>query len=91
MATTTDKELQELKEEFATLREELAGIGKTVSSLAHSAGDEGRERLHAAAERSRQHARETWGAFEQEIGERPMTSIAVALGIGFILGKLLDR
>lgn len=91
MATNAEKELQELKQEFATLREELAGIGKTVSNLAHSAADEGRDRVRSAAERSRQQARETWGAFEHEIEERPMTSIAVALGIGFILGKLLDR
>lgn len=91
MATNTEKELQELREEFAALKDELAGIGKTVSSIAHSATDEGRDRLRAAADHSRDQVRQTWGAFEQEVEERPMTSIAVALGIGFILGKLLDR
>lgn len=91
MATSTDKELQELKDEFKQLKEELSAIGKTVRQLAHSATDEGRERLRSAAEQTRQQARETWGAFEHEIEQRPMTSIAVALGIGFILGKLLDR
>lgn len=91
MATNADKELQELRDEFAELKKELSGIGKTVSQLAHSVTDEGRDRLRAAADRSRDQVRETWGAFEHEIEERPMTSIAVALGIGFILGKLLDR
>lgn len=91
MATTTDKELQELKDEFATLKSELADIGDTVSRLARSATDEGRERVRRAADQSRQHARETWGAVEREVEERPMTSLAAALGIGFILGKLLDR
>ena len=42
MATTTDKELQELKDEFATLKSELSEIGDTVSRLARSATDEGR-------------------------------------------------
>lgn len=91
MASATDKELQELRDEFAALKSELSGIGKTVSQLARAATDEGRDRVRAAAEHSREQARQTWGAFEKEVEERPMTSIAVALGIGFILGKLLDR
>lgn len=91
MATNTEKELQELKDEFSALKDELAGIGKTVSSLAHSVTEDGRGRVRDAAQRSRQQARETWGAFEHEVEERPMTSMAVALGIGFILGKLLNR
>ena len=91
MATATEKELQELKAEFATLKEELASIGDTVGRIAHSATDEGRERVCSAASRSREQARETLSAFEKEVEERPMTSIAAALGIGFILGKLLDR
>lgn len=91
MATNAEKELQELKKEFAALKKELSGIGKTVSQLSHSAADEGRERLRDVADHSRQQARQKWDAFEHEIEERPMTSVAVALGIGFILGRLLDR
>lgn len=91
MAANTEKELQELRDEFKQLKDELSGIGSTVRQLAHSASDEGRDRLRSAADQTRQQARETWSSFEQEIEERPMTSIAVALGIGFILGKLLDR
>lgn len=91
MATATEKELQELKAEFATLKDELANIGETVGRIAHSARDEGEQRIRSAASRSREQAKETLGAFEKEIEERPMTSIATALGIGFILGKLLDR
>lgn len=91
MASATDKELQELREEFSALKSELSEIGKTVSQLARTATDEGRDRIRAAADQSREQARQTWGAFEKEVEERPMTSIAAALGIGFILGKLLDR
>lgn len=91
MATATEKELQELKDEFSALKSELSEIGNTVSQLAKAVTDEGRDRIRAAADQSRKQARETWGAMEKEVEERPMTSIAVALGIGFILGKLLDR
>ncbi len=91
MATATEKELQELKKEFAALQGELSEIGKTVSQLARTATDEGRDRIRAAADQGREQARQTWSAFEKEVEERPMTSLAAALGIGFILGKLLDR
>lgn len=91
MATATDKELKELKDEFSALKSELSKISKTVSHLAKTATDEGHGRIRAAADQSREQARQTWGEFEKEIEERPMTSIAVALGIGLILGKLLGR
>lgn len=91
MATATDKELKELKEEFSALKSELSKISKTVSHLAKSATDEGRSRIRATADQSREQVRETWGAFEKEVEERPMTSIALALGVGFILGKVLGR
>lgn len=91
MATATDKELQELRAEFSALKSELSDMGKTLSELAKSAADESRGRIRSAADQSRQQARETWGAFENEVEERPMTSLAIALGVGFILGKLLDR
>lgn len=92
MATTTsEKELEELKKELTNLRKDMSEIGKTVSKFARSATEEGRERVRSAADQSREQARETWGAFEKEVSDRPMTSLAAAMGIGFILGKLLSR
>jgi len=91
MATATDKELQQLKDDFSSLKDELAAIGETVGRIASNASEDGQQRVHEAAHRTRQHAQQTWGAFEREVEERPMTSIAAALGIGFILGRLLDR
>jgi len=91
MSTATDKELQQLREEFSNLKGELAAIGETVGRIASSATEEGQNRVKSAAGRTRQQAQAGWGAFEQEVEERPMTSIAAALGIGFILGRLLDR
>ncbi|WP_376696243.1 ElaB/YgaM/YqjD family protein [Wenzhouxiangella sp. EGI_FJ10305] len=91
MATAMDKELEELKAEYSALKKELSDMSKTVSRLAQSATDEGRDRIRAAADQSREQVHQSWSAFEKEVEERPMTSIAAALGIGFILGKLLSR
>lgn len=102
MTTATDKELKELREEFASLKSDVSEIGNSISKLAkdtasqgshkiRDAAEEGRERLSNAAHRSGQQVRRGWDSFESEIEDRPMTSLAVALGLGFILGKLLDR
>jgi len=91
MATATDKEIQELRSELAELKDEFAEIGQTMRRIANSAKDEGKERLRSVADRSRDQASQTWGAFEKEVEERPMTSLAAAFGIGLLLGKLLDR
>ena len=91
MATATEKELQQLKAEFASLKEELANIGDTVGRIASSATESGQERVRSAAKKTQRQAQDRWQALESEIEERPMTSVAAALGIGFLLGRLLDR
>jgi ElaB/YqjD/DUF883 family membrane-anchored ribosome-binding protein len=91
MATNPQVELEELKQEFARLRADMSELTETLKRLARSTAEEGRERLRSTAEQSREHARQRWDSIEREIEQRPMTSVAIALGIGFILGKLLDR
>lgn len=91
MSTATEKDLKELRNEYASLKSDLAEMKETISKLASDGIIEGRERVRDTARQSRDRARETLGAFENEIEERPITSLAVALGAGFILGKLLSR
>ena len=91
MSTATDKDVQELKREYASLKSDLAKMSESLSSLARDGMAEGREKVRGAARHSREQAREAWGAIESEVEERPITSLAVALGVGFVLGKLLSR
>lgn len=91
MATSSDKNVEDLKAEFDTLRSDVARLTDTVKKMSGNTTAEGRERIRQAAEHSREQFRETAGAVETEIGERPFTSVAAAFGVGFILGKLLDR
>lgn len=90
MATNTN-EMQELKAELASLRSDMTDIGDTLAKLARSSASEGREKVKDAADYSRNQAKQAVGAFEKEVEERPMTSLAVALGLGFMLGKLIHR
>lgn len=90
MGTNTN-DIQELKAELASLRSDMADIGDTLAKLARSTANEGREKVKDAANYSKDQASQTLGAFQKEVEERPMTSLALALGIGFVLGKLMDR
>lgn len=91
MATATEKDLEELKSQYASLKSDLAEMSKAVSTLTRDGVAEGRKRVRGAADQGREQARETWGVVEHEIEERPITSLAVALGVGFVLGKLMAR
>ena len=91
MATNVEKDVEDLRNEFAELKSDVSKLTETLKKLYGDTAEEGRARARRAAERSRERARETYGAFEEEIGERPLTTIAAAFGIGFVIGKLLDR
>lgn len=91
MATTPEQELQELKSELAGLKTDMQQIAETMAKLARATAEQGRERIMSATEHSRRQAKEALGVLEKEVEERPMTSLAIALGVGFVLGKLFDR
>lgn len=91
MTTTTEKDLEELRKEYASLKSDFAQMSETISNLASDGVAEGRRQVRTAARESRERGREAVSAVEHEIEERPMTSLAVALGVGFVLGKLLSR
>lgn len=91
MTSNVEKDVEELKSEFSELKADMAKLADTLKKLYGDSADQGRERVKAAADRTGAQAREAAGAFEAEIGERPLTSVAVAFSIGFVLGKLFDR
>lgn len=91
MATNTDKDLKELRSELATLRSDFSEISKTLKRISGERYAEGRDKVNQGIERGRQQARDSLGEFEREIEARPLTSVAAAFGVGFVLGKLLDR
>ncbi len=91
MATATEKDLEELKSQYASLKSDLAEMSKSLSTLTRDGVAEGRKQVSEVADQAREQANETWGVLEKEIEERPITSLAVALGIGFVIGKLIAR
>ncbi len=82
---------EELKAEFASLREDISKITETLRRLSGEQVKDGRERTRQAASRTRERVHQAVGSVEGEIQQYPLTSLAAAFGVGFIVGKLLDR
>jgi ElaB/YqjD/DUF883 family membrane-anchored ribosome-binding protein len=87
----SDNTSDELKAEFASLREDISRITETLQRLSGEQVEEGRKRTRQAADRTRERVNRTVNTVEGEIQHYPLTSLATAFGVGFIVGKLLDR
>jgi len=96
------KELEQLKTDINKLRADLSTIGEgvrkmgteavgatqaKVKSVAQDALDEFQNKLNEAKSQGQKVVHD----LEREIKEKPLTSLAVAFGVGFLLSKLLDR
>ena len=79
------------RRDFAALRKDMAAL---MSSMGDAASTQ-KQRAYAAAGETAEKLKKRGAAavhsVEGEIEARPLTSVAVAFGVGFVLGKLLDR
>jgi ElaB/YqjD/DUF883 family membrane-anchored ribosome-binding protein len=95
------KELKALREDFVTLKTDLAdlaevlrdkGVGR-AEGLRTSIEDElkdSRESLRRKLSAAKTSGRKRLDELEEEVGDHPFGALALAFGIGFILGKILD-
>ena len=82
---------QDLREEVAQLRADVASLTDTLRGMARESGDAVRDRARDGVERLESQSREQAERAGQAIEERPFTSVVSAFGIGIILGILMDR
>ena len=81
-------EMEKLRADIATLRDDVARLVKTLASEAKGDASEEVRRLYAKlSEESGRSAK----ALAHEVEERPLTALLLAFGIGFIGGTLLRR
>ena len=84
MATTPEQDIQTLKTDFRDLRKDIGELSTAIKNLAIDETRLGYEKL-------KQTTGKTIRQVEHEIEERPFVSVGVAMGVGFIIGVLLDR
>lgn len=85
------KSEQDLQAQLNALRTDLAEITKTVRNISADYAHQGQDRLRDTAQRAQQQFKDSLGTVQEEIEHRPFSSVAVAFGIGLIIGRLLHR
>ena len=101
-ASTEELTTQDLKDQIVKLSDDLASLTEIVGGLgeqsARQARDTIRARGAAAAERGQQElehmqraAQRAQGDVDEMIAQRPMMSVGLALGLGFLFGTMTGR
>ena len=102
MAAERELELDALRQDVARLREDLAKLAESTREIARGRAESLRSRLEDNAHHLRQEAervleegrhRGQYAAeyLEKTLGERPVTSLLTAFGLGLVLGVFINR
>ena len=86
-----EAEMAAVRNDLAALREDLAAIARTAASVATEQKDRATEALRDKAEELTEKGEEFVHHIGQEVEARPFAAVAIAFGLGFVVGKLLDR
>jgi ElaB/YqjD/DUF883 family membrane-anchored ribosome-binding protein len=90
-----EADIRQLRADIAKLTEQLATTGEHSYSTARRAAKEGVEQLRAQGEAAmeglRSNARDVEEQVLATVREKPITSLAVAAGIGYLLALLSRR
>jgi ElaB/YqjD/DUF883 family membrane-anchored ribosome-binding protein len=88
-------ELAKLSADFATLARDLRSLGLAAAGTAQRAADTEGERVRTAMDEAisdlRRHGEETLRGAKASIEQKPLFAVLIALALGFILGRALDR
>lgn len=94
-SSTLRDDLERLREDIASLKTTLAGLGKRGAAEARAAADAKLDELHDELERLAgdlpRRGQDTIAGIEQRVRDHPVASLLTAFGIGMILSRLLDR
>ncbi|MDT0634692.1 hypothetical protein [Spectribacter hydrogenoxidans] len=91
MAAQNSDEVQALKDDLQTLRQDFSQLTESLKNNLRDELGAGADAARASAAQFQDRAREATRGLEAEVAARPLTSVAAAFGVGFLLGKLLDR
>lgn len=83
-------EMDQLKSDFNRLKEDFRKILDDSLSVARAGTGSAKDSLSSQFGSVQDRGQEAVQSVEQMIQDRPLTSLAVAVGVGFLLGKLLD-
>lgn len=92
MAQTTTSKTTDFNRAFGDAKKQASGVAEAVGDAAQEVYGQARESAADVADTAQAAARKTVGSFEQAIRNtietQPYTAAAIALGIGWLLGRM---
>lgn len=82
---------QSVDEDLAALRADLKALKESIADLAKDKSDEVRAKLSETADRAVASGKQSAETMQETVRERPITSVAIAFGVGMLIAHLLDR
>ena len=90
-----ESDVAELRAEIASLTRQIAALGEKSMNTARRAATEGVEQLRSQGEAKLAELRGSAGDFEsrleETVREKPVTSLAIAAGVGFLFALMARR
>jgi ElaB/YqjD/DUF883 family membrane-anchored ribosome-binding protein len=94
-AQTLDSDIRQLKEDIAQLAKQISAVGEHSYGAARRAAAEGADRLRTQSGQALETARSSAEDFQEQLSatvrEKPITALAVAAGIGYLIALLSRR
>lgn len=92
MAQTTSNKSTDFNRAFGDAKKQASGVADAVGDAAEDVYSQARESAAEVAGTAQTAARQAFGSFEQAIRNtietQPYTAAAIALGIGWLLGRM---
>ena len=97
-----EQEVESLKTAFKQVQADLAELTKLIGELTAQRAKEGfaevreasehvQEKLQKAASNAREIGQSGLSHLEKEVAEKPLASVLIAFGVGWLLGRLGSR
>ena len=80
-----------VEDDLAALRADLKSLTATISGLAKDKSDDVRAKLGETADKAIASGKQTTENIQDTVRDRPITSVAIAFGVGMLIAHLLDR
>ncbi len=81
--------ISQLKDDAARVASRAAEVGRAGVEAAREKYEEGKEALHDVADRVRTQSKDAFAHIQEHIEENPLQAIAIAAGVGVLVGLLL--
>ncbi len=87
----TDRGMEQMREKSSDIKQSLADMGSAAKQVAQEQYEGVRDTVSTYYDQGRERAMEFEQSLERRIQDRPISSVLVATGIGFLIGLVWMR